>query len=397
MAESSTDAFLEGRGIPVGLSEVNSTLEQLWGPAAERIGGPALEAPNVTRVVLGNLVVERLDPDVESLRQVLETVVARFPCRTIVLRETEAPERKISAEVSAVCHLPDPGRPQVCSERIVLRAGAGAVDLIPGAVRPLLESGLPLILWWTTDPTRNERLFQSLADESFRILLDLPDPGASAAAMKLGLDPARNSRSRDAVWYGLAHWRELIAQLFDAPQHLETLGRIASVQIEVSSPDPTRPPRLALWLAAWLAGQLGWRTHGEAVNTPDADGCRFQAPFEGPGGPLEVEIRVRPFPDGGSSPIPRLTGVTITAQGERGLETFRLHRPSPDSSEVCTEIDSPEYCRLPSTVRAEPIDAARRVASALELSRFDPPYEKALPFMLQMLERAEASQNGAAR
>jgi len=389
MAETSTDAFLEGRGIPVALSEVNSTLERLWGPAAERIGGPVLEDPNVTRVVLGNLVVERLDPDVESLRQVLETVVARFPCRTIVVRETNDPERRITAEVSAVCHLPDPGRPQVCSERIVLRAGPGSVDLIPGAVRPLLESGLPLILWWTTDPTRNERLFRSLADESFRILLDLPDPGASAAAMKLGLDPALNSRSRDAVWYGLAHWRELIAQLFDAPQHLETLGRINSVQVEVLSPDPSRPPRLALWLVAWLAGQLGWKTKGEASNSPDGDGSRLKADFEGPGGPLGVEIRVRPFPNGSPSAIPRLIGVTITAHGGRGLETFSLHRLSPESTEICTQVDSPEYCRLPSTVHAEPIDAARRVASALELSRFDPPFEKALPFMLWMLERAE--------
>lgn len=388
MPEANTDAFLEGRGIPVGLSEVNSTLEQLWGPAAERIGGPDLENPNVTRVVLGNLVVERLDPDVESLSRVLETVVARFPCRTIVLRETDAPERVVAAEVSAVCHLPNPGRPQVCSERIVLRAGPNAIDLLPGAVRPLLESGLPLILWWTTDPTRNERLFRSLADESYRILLDLPDPGASAAAMELGLDQTLNSRSRDAVWYGLAHWRELIAQLFDAPQHLATLGRIDSVRIEALSPDPTRPPRLALWLAAWLAGQLGWKTRGEAVNGPNG---RFRAGFDGPGGPLEVEIQTRPLPAGSPSATPVLTGVAITARGDRGPESLRLSRPEPDSPEICTQVDSPDYCRLPSTVHAEPIDAARRVASALELSRFDPPFEKALPFMLEMLRRAEAS------
>jgi len=390
MAENSSDAFLEGRGIPVGLPEINTTLEQLWGPAAERLGGPEPEDPNVTRVVLGNLVVERLDPDVKLLSQVLETVVARFPCRTIVLRESDDPERRITAEVSAVCHLPDPGRPQVCSERIVLKAGAGAVGMLPGAVRPLLESGLPMILWWTTDPTRNEALFRDLADGSFRVLLDLPDPGASASALRLGLDPSLNSCSRDAVWYGLAHWRELIAQFFDVPQHLETLGRIDSVRIEGLSPDPTRPPRLALWLASWLAGQLGWKTKGEAVNAPDGDGSRFRADFEGPGGPLKVEIQTGPFPDDAPS-IPRLTGVTITAHGARGLETFRLHRPKPDSAEIRVQADAPDYCRLPSTVNAGPIDAARRVASALELSRFDPPFEKALPFMLWMLERAESA------
>lgn len=386
MAETSSDAFLEGRGIPVGLPEVNTALEQLWGPAAERLGGPEPEDPNVTRVVLGNLIVERLDsdPGAESLGRVLETVVTRFPCRTIVLRRSDDAERRIAAEVSAVCHLPDPGRPQVCSERIVLTAGEGAVDMIPGAVRPLLESGLPMILWWTTDPTRNEALFRELADGSFRVLLDLPDPGASVAALKLGLDRSLNACSRDAVWYGLAHWRELIAQFFDARQHLETLGRIDSIQIEALSPDPTKPPRLALWLAAWLAGQLGWKATGVPVCAPDGAGSRLRAEFEGPVGPLSVEVQTGALPEGLAA-IPRLLGVTIKA----GDETFRLRRPSPESSEVRVQADSPEYCRLPSTVRAEPISEARRVSSALELSRFDPPFEKALPIMLWMLEGVE--------
>lgn len=389
MAETSSDAFLEGRGIPVGLPEVNTALEQLWGPAAERLGGPEPEDPNVTRVVLGNLIVERLDPDPgvgsETLGRVLETVVTRFPCRTIVLRRSDDAERRIGAEVSAVCHLPDPGRPQVCSERIVLTVGEGASDMIPGAVRPLLESGLPMILWWTTDPTRNEALFRELADGSFRVLLDLPDPGASVAALKLGLDRSLNSCSRDAVWYGLAHWRELIAQFFDARQHLETLGRIDSVQIEAVSPDPTKPPRLALWLAAWLAGQLGWKAKGESACAADGVGGRLRAAFEGPGGSLvEVEVQTGSAPEG-SSAIPRLLGVTITA----GDETFRLRRPDPESSEVRVQADSPDYCRLPSTVSAEPISEARRVSSALELSRFDPPFEKALPIMLWMLEGVE--------
>lgn len=390
MAETSSDAFLEGRGIPVGLPEVNTKLEQLWGPAAERLGGPEPDEPNVTRVVLGNLIVERLGSDskAESLGQVLETVVARFPCRTIVLRESGAAERRITAEVSAVCHLPDPGRPQVCSERIVLTAGAGAADMLPGAVRPLLESGLPMILWWTTDPTRNEALFRELADGSFRVLLDLPDPGASVAALKLGLDRSLSSCARDAVWYGLVHWRELIAQFFDARQHLETLGRINSVRIEALSPDPTQPPRLALWLAAWLAGQLDWKTKGEPTRAPNGAGSRFRAEFEGPGGPLGVEIQTEPFPEG-SSAIPKLLGVTITAGGERGQETFRLRRPGPDSSEVRVQADSPDYCRLPSTVSAAPVSEARRVSSALEFSRFDPPFEKALPIMLWMLEGLE--------
>src|SRR3954453_12290712 len=112
-AGSESDAFLQGQGIPVDLREIETTLQQLWGPAAEMVGGPEPEHPNVTRIVLANLVVERLAPDAETLRPVVEEVITRYPCRAIVVRGVDDGERKITAEVSALCHLPDPGMPQV--------------------------------------------------------------------------------------------------------------------------------------------------------------------------------------------------------------------------------------------------------------------------------------------
>src|SRR5208283_3184640 len=172
MPDTTSDAFLQGQGIPVDLREIEST-------------------------------VERLCPEAEKLRPVVEEVVTRYPCRAIVVRCSDETERRITAEVSAVCHLPDPGLPQVCSERIVLHAGPNAVDLVAGAVRPLLEADLPFLLWWTTDPRSNEALFRDLGDECSRLLLDLPDPGTPAAALRLGLDPAICSCSRDTAWYGL--------------------------------------------------------------------------------------------------------------------------------------------------------------------------------------------------
>ncbi|HEX3450639.1 MAG TPA: glucose-6-phosphate dehydrogenase assembly protein OpcA, partial [Isosphaeraceae bacterium] len=185
---STTDSFLDGQGIPVDLPHIETELAKLWGPAAEQIGGPELENPNVTRIVLANLVVVCLDGDCESLGPVLETVIARFPCRAIVVRGSDDPERHINAEVSALCHLPAPGLPQVCSERILLRAGPQAIDLVPGAVRPLLEADLPMVLWWTSDPRKHEHLFRDLAEECARLILDLPDPGADVGALRLGLD-----------------------------------------------------------------------------------------------------------------------------------------------------------------------------------------------------------------
>ena len=387
MLDSTTDSFLEGQGIPVDLPQIEGELSKLWGPAAEQIGGPELDNPNVTRIVLANLVVECLDNDGELLGPVLETVIARFPCRAIVVLGSDDPERHINAEVSALCHLPAPGMPQVCSERIVMRSGPKAIDLIAGAVRPLLEADLPMVLWWTGDPRQHERLFRDLADECSRLVLDLPDDGAEAGALCLGLDPMLCQCSRDTAWFGLARWRELIAQFFDPRCNFESLKQIASVQIEALSPYPAIPARMAIWLAAWLAGQLGWKPLGQPVVTAGNRGRDLQARFSGPAGDIAVEVVTRPLP-AGLPPSPRLAGLTITTRAPRGPETFRLYRPAPDSPAVRVEVEAVNSCSLPRVIDAPELDAARRVAAALESSRLDPPFQKALPHALWLMERS---------
>jgi glucose-6-phosphate dehydrogenase assembly protein OpcA len=262
-----------------------------------------------------------------------------------------------------------------------LRAGPRAIELIPGAVRPLLEADLPLILWWTGDPRRHEALFRDLADECSRVILDLPDPGAQAGAVRLGLDPSLCPSSRDMAWFGLTRWRELVAQFFDPACHHESLKRINSVRLDALSPDPSRPPRLAIWLASWLAGQLGWEKQGQPRKAGSASESIVQATFRGPDGPIAVEITTRSMPLGLFA-TPRLVEVAITAQGPQGLDTFRLRRPDPSSPAVHVEADTPHACHLPRIVSVPELEPAQRVAAALESSRLDPPFQNAMPIAM---------------
>jgi Glucose-6-phosphate dehydrogenase subunit len=395
---SMTTAFLEGQGIPVELKDIESVLATLWGPAAQQAGGPDIENPNVTRIVLANLVVESLDRGQEPPVPVLETVIARFPCRAILVRGSESPERRIMAEVSAFCRLASPGLPQVCSERIVLHAGPDALDLLPGAIRPLLEADLPLVLWWTSDPRSREPLFRDLADECSRIVLDLPDPGPAAGALRLGLDPALCACSRDSAWFALARWRELVAQFFDPSCHLESTSRIDSVTVETISPDPARTPRVAIWLVAWLAGQLGWQPKGQPVLHPIADSTgTLRANFLAPSGEVAVVVETRPAPADGAT-LPQMVGLTITtrksADGRKSVEKFHLSRIG-GSPAIFVEIDAIDTCRLPRLIDAPELDPARRIAAALESARSDPPFENAVPTALWLLEAVETSRDSS--
>jgi glucose-6-phosphate dehydrogenase assembly protein OpcA len=372
MSDATSDAFLNGQGIPVELPKIEDALAQLWGPAAEREGGPDLEHPAVTRVALANLVVGALRADPARIEGVLDTVVARYPCRAIVLREGPDDGRKVAAEVSALCHLPAPGLPQVCSERIVLRAGAEGLDLLPGAVRPLLEAGLPVVLWWADDPRPHEPLFRALAGEATRLILDLPDPATPAAGLPLALGP---SYARDLAWFGITRWRELVAQFFDPPGSEAALAGIGSVEVRAVAPSDEGPPRVAAWLAAWLAGQLGWEP--TSCRTPVAG--RLAASFRGPSGYIDVELLTEVDP---SAPLAHVTGVTLATRTPDGEGSFRLDRHGDD---VRVEACAPSYCALPRLVRAPEFDAPRRLAAALESSRDDPPYRNALPHALWLL------------
>ncbi len=378
---SATDAFLSGQGIAVDPAKVEAELTRLWGPAAEQVGGPDLENPNVTRVVLANLVVEADAGTAGRVSAAIDEVVARFPSRAIVLGRTGAAGRRVTAEVAALCHLPAPGMPQVCSERILLKAGPEAVDLLPGAVRPLLEADLPVILWWTGDPRAAEGLYRSLAREATRIILDLPDPGADAEALRLGLDPTIHAYSRDSAWFGIARWRELVAQFFDGDPCREAIGRISSVEVEAVTPTvgDGRPPRLAAWLAAWLAGQLGWK----GARRPDPGPGRLDATFTAEGG-REVNLAIRSVADPSAADV-RLRSVTIGINAGTGPSCFRLERPEGRPDDIRVEVCSDRTCALPRVVVAPELDAAHRIAAGLESARLDEPFRRARPHALWLL------------
>ena len=378
MAEATSDAFLSGQGIPVEPGQIEAELTRLWGPAAERAGGPELENPNVTRVVLANLVVEAGPECPECLEATLDTVVERHPSRSIVLRRTLDEGRGVAAEVAALCHLPSADRPQVCSERIVLRAGPEGLDLLPGAVRPLLEANLPFVLWWTGDPRPNRALFLDLAGECSRLVLDLPDPGSEPEAVRFGLDPAINPFARDTAWFGITRWRELIAGFFDGPDPLASLSRLATVEVVAQVPGPAQVPRLAAWLVAWLAGQLGWET----IDRDEPGPGRLEARFRSPRGEVAVSIRAEGFADSG---IARLLGVTLRSDGPQGPDTYHLARIEPSSPRVRVNVSSPLACALPRVVHSPTLDAPDRVTAALESGRQDPPFVRALPHLLWLI------------
>ena len=387
MIEATSDAFLSGQGVPVALGDVESELIRLWGPAADRAGADDAETANVTRIALTNLVVASGPGCPMSLEATLDTVVARHPCRAIVVRRTDDPAPTVTAEVAALCQLPVGGRPQVCSERIVLHAGPAATGLVPGTVRTLLEADLPFVLWWSDDPTACEPLFRDLGGECSRLILDLPDPTPDLRGLRLGLDPAVNAYSRDTAWFAITRWRELLAQFFDGPAGVAELAKITAVKIRVGVPESgaSGRPRMAAWLAAWLAGQLGWTP----ATIRDEDQGRRIATFHAPQGTVAVTMSAEAVP--GSNPLPQILGLALTTATDEGVDVLRVDRLAANQPQVRIHRSSPVACTLPRIVSVAQVDGAGRVAAALESARQDPPYARALPHLFWLLGDPDGS------
>lgn len=377
-----TDAFLSGQGIPVALADVEGQLAALWGPTAERADGPDLERPAVTRVSLANLVVACLDSSDGTVEAVLDQLAARRPCRVIVLKRNASAERQVTAKVSALCFLPAPGLPQVCSERIVLEAGPAALDLLPGTVLSLLEPGLPMELWWVGDPTPHRALYRALGAEAARVIPDVTEDQVSRAVLRQVLDPAINPHLRDLTWFAISRWRELIAQFFDAPGAVAALDRLTAVTIEVATPNASEPPRVGLWLAAWLAGQLGWLP----LSAERSEDGRVQARFQAQGRQVLVDLQ----PVAAGSGPPCIQRVELLAAGPgadaEAEESFGLTRLAGDRGDVRIELCSAGRCQLPRTVHAPEYDEAHRISAALESARDDRPYRAALPIFCWLLD-----------
>lgn len=252
----------------------------------------------------------------------------RHPSRAIVVHADREGQPGVQAQLAMHCLLSaaEAGR-QVCYEQILIRVRGDSDQRLASAVIPLLLPDLPVFLWWTGTPPVDERHFDDLLALADRFIVDSADFARPDVTLPRIARICELGRGRFGVtdfnWTRITPWRELVAGLFDLPDHRELLAHLSGVRVGFAVDADGRDihPSQALLLVGWLASRLGWRPTGALA--PSEAGGLFFTMRRSDG--TEVQVRVRPRFERGLAEGD-LSGLRLQAERDGKLTEFVVKR-----------------------------------------------------------------------
>lgn len=279
---------------PVDLDAVERELDTMWREANASVaasGGSAFSRNSVLTLV--TFIQGQTDPGriVDAIHRLNST----HPSRAVVIvADGRQPVSGLRAAVGTFV-APDSS---CYGEDILIEATGDAAQHLPGAVLPLIVSGLPAFLWWLGEPPWGTALLESLVDGVDRLIVDTSEMPRVERSLTALDDLMRRKKARcvisDISWSAQAPWREITAQFFDPPNLRPYLEDIDRVVIEFAAGDEDAPtnPSQAYLFAGWLASRLNWQSE-LAQHTAMMDDSREHILRGANGRKIGLEINAR--------------------------------------------------------------------------------------------------------
>jgi glucose-6-phosphate dehydrogenase assembly protein OpcA len=253
------ETFTGGVATEVDVAGIERQLAELWQMAA----GTETDAARrqITRASLFNLVtVCETEQDRDTATEVIRALTSRHPCRAIVvLADTAGGASELSASISAHCHLAGGAQKQVCCEQISVNARGDGVARLIGVMLPLLESDLPVVLWWRGNFLSRRQLFDRFVAVADRVMFDTsmwPAAQVDLGALAAMIEQSPRVNFADLSWTRLSLWRRMTAEAFDEPTCAQQLAGVDAVCV-IHGTGPGARLR-GLLFASWVAAQLDW-------------------------------------------------------------------------------------------------------------------------------------------
>ncbi len=344
------------------LRELETRLREVWLP------GPG-EKPK-PRACLMNMVVIGTGKVIDQYLPIVDDVTASLPSRAIVVRLEEGAADELTGDVSAVCGI---GEGATCSERVLLRAGGGARGRVPSAISALLLPEIRTNLVWLCAETVNDPIFQALASDVDRVVLDTEYTAVASLLALMRKDRDVTFDVVDLAWLRIAPWQELCARFFDpAPLH-ELAFHVHKVSLRQAGSSGHPLGSEATLLLAWLGATLQWSSQKGNI-------------LAGDGTPITLELS-GDARDKAVAPL-ALTHVEISSKhGDRHLRGLieREHQEGKPADVLMWSLDTNTPSGIPHHVRLGANKGARLLERALRSATGDLTFRKATVFALDYL------------
>jgi glucose-6-phosphate dehydrogenase assembly protein OpcA len=292
---SEINDLLAGRR-KVEVDQIESALDGIWRETnVNTLSGGGV--PVSRNAVMTLVAYTQNENEAARALKTIDSMSATHPSRCILVTTLNAREgAPIEAYVGG--YLRTQGGASSYGEQIVLEARDGAARHMPGAVLPLILSGLPSFLWWNGEPPWRTEQFEAMVDGCDRIIVDTSEmthgEDGLVALDEIDRRKLSNCAFSDFNWTRQQPWRELVAGFFDADVLRSYLDGIDRLTVEYAAAgENTQPnPAAAYLFVGWLASRLNWRTqHGAHGSGMDVE--RQHTLYSADGQPIVVEVTAR--------------------------------------------------------------------------------------------------------
>ncbi len=247
---------------------IESKLVSIWEELAKE---------NKMRACLFNLIVfNRYSNRTDYIRNIVEKVIGKFPCRLIFISEDPKPHTPYLKTAVSVIMPQGPSSTSAC-DHIDIGVAGNETERVPYVILPHILPDLPVTLLWAEDPCVDHPLFASLSKLSNRIIFDSESAEnlLGFSEMILDLKTTMDVDVADLNWARTEGWRDLITSIFDSPERLKELKDVSEIKIVYNGRPTEYFSHLkiqSMYLLSWLSSRMGW-------NCQKAD-KEFQFEFE---------------------------------------------------------------------------------------------------------------------
>lgn len=309
----------------VSPSQIEPELLNIW---------EGLVKQNKMRASLFNLIVfNRLSARTDYIRNIVQKVVEKFPCRTLFISsDPDASQPYLKTAVSVV--IPQSQESTIACDQIDIGVSGPDIERIPLVLLPHILPDLPVYLLWTEDPSQPHPLFDPLVKLSTRLIFDSESADSLLAFSQklLHLHQTKKIDIADLNWARTEGWRELIGSAFSSEKRVSELKNTSLLELTYNARETEFFCHLkiqAMYLLAWLSSRLHWDFIKANKN------LHFQ--FE----TLEAKIKSEEWKKLGPGTV--IAMEFHTAEGN----SFKAERLPELYHHVKIQISSKETCDLP--------------------------------------------------